>query len=102
MSKKELNQNIRIIHSHLPLLSNTYGVRKIGIFGSVARGDQTHKSDLDILVDFKKPIGFLKFIELEDLLSRALKRKVDLTSVKALKPLIKKDILKETFYVQTR
>ncbi|WP_229704111.1 nucleotidyltransferase family protein, partial [Caldalkalibacillus thermarum] len=45
-----------------PILQEKYNVRKIGVFGSFARGEQTGKSDIDILVEFSKPIG-LDFVE---------------------------------------
>ena len=76
-----------------------YGVRRLGIFGSMARGDQTRSSDVDILVDFAKPVGLFTFIELEDKLRKLLKRKVDLVTPRALKSVIRKDVLSETVYV---
>lgn len=87
------------IHEQLPLLKKKYHVKKIGIFGSFARGKQKKGSDLDILVEFDTPIGFFDFIRLEDLLSRALCQKVDLVSKKAIKPAVKKEIIKEVQYV---
>lgn len=87
------------INNQLPFLKKRYHVKKMGIFGSVARGEQTKKSDVDILVEFNAPIGFFDFIGLEDFLSKTLHKKVDLVSKKALKPIIKKDILKEVIYV---
>lgn len=87
------------IHKQLPLLRKKYHVRKIGIFGSFARGEQKKGSDLDILVEFETPIGFFDFIRLENLLSRVLRRKVDLVSRRAIKPAVKKEIIKEVQYV---
>lgn len=76
------------------LLKN-FGVKEMGIFGSYVRGEENSASDIDILVDFEKPIGLLKFIELEDNLSSALGTKVDLVSKKALKPKIGQHIMQE-------
>lgn len=87
------------IHEQLPLLKEKYHIKKIGIFGSFIRGEQKKGSDLDILVEFETPIGFFEFIRLENLLSRALGEKVDLVSKKAIKPSVKKEILKEVQYV---
>jgi len=56
-------------------------------------------SDIDILVRFEKPIGFFKFIELEDYLSKKLGIKVDLVTEDALKPLIKPSIMESVIYV---
>ncbi len=87
------------IHKQLPFLKEKYHVKKIGIFGSFVRGEQKKSSDLDILVEFESPIGFFDFIRLENLLSRALRKKVDLVSSKSIKPSVKKEIIKEVKYV---
>lgn len=76
-----------------------YGVRRFGIFGSTVHGDVTPSSDIDILVDFTKPISLFTFVRLEEELSKLLKRKVDLVTPRALKSAIRDDILKETMYV---
>ncbi|MBI4652673.1 nucleotidyltransferase family protein [Candidatus Kuenenbacteria bacterium] len=87
------------IQEQLPLLKEKYHVKKIGIFGSFARGEQRKGSDVDVLVEFYTPVGFFEFIRLENLLSRALRQKVDLVSKKAIKPAVKKKIFKEVKYV---
>ncbi|NHI94928.1 MAG: nucleotidyltransferase [Candidatus Lokiarchaeota archaeon] len=96
MMKKE--DILRILKDELNKLYENFGVKKIGLFGSYVRGEQTKDSDIDILVDFEKYISFFKFIELEDYLSEKLNTKVDLVSMDALKPLIKSDILDEAIY----
>lgn len=96
MKQEEVREKI---HKQLPLLKTKYYVKKIGIFGSFVRGERKKGSDLDILVEFKTPIGFFEFIRLENLLSRALGEKVDLVSKKAIKPAVKKEIIKEVQYV---
>ena len=87
------------IHEQLPLLRAKYHVKKIGIFGSFVRNEQKKGSDIDILVEFKTPVGFFEFIRLENFLSHALHRKVDLVSKKAIKPAVKKEVIKEVQYV---
>jgi hypothetical protein len=62
------------------------------LFGSFARGDQTKNSDIDILVDFKNPIGFFSFSDLKNKLEKKLKRKVDLVTADGISPLIAKYI----------
>lgn len=84
---------------HKGELEAKYNVKEIGIFGSVARGEQKKTSDVDILVEFSKPIGFFKFLELEECLAKFLGVKVDLVSKKALKPRIGGRILKEVVAV---
>lgn len=83
-----------------PLLERRFQIQSIGVFGSFARGEQTSKSDIDILVEFKKAntIDLFDFMKLEEFLSQELGIKVDLVTKKALKPLIKDEILRETIY----
>lgn len=76
-------------------LEEKFGVREMAVFGSYARNKQNEQSDVDILVDFKEPIGLLKFIELERYLSDLLDVKVELVTRRALKPRIGKYILQE-------
>ncbi len=82
-----------------PELQARYHVNNIGLFGSVLRGEQKKTSDTDILVEFSKPIGFFKFLELEEYLGTILGTKVDLVSKKALKPRIGQQILNEVVTV---
>ena len=49
-----------------------YNIKEIGIFGSYLRQEETDESDLDILVEFSRPIGFFKFLELEEYLQQLL------------------------------
>jgi predicted nucleotidyltransferase len=97
------NENIRKIQENIrknrKFLKDTYHVKEMGIFGSVVRGGQKKGSDIDILVDFSKPIGLFAFVRLERFLSQILKKKVDLVSKKAIKPAIEKEILDEVLYV---
>jgi uncharacterized protein len=96
-----LNQVIkRKLEKLKPFLRERYQVRTIGFFGSYARGEPNKDSDLDILVEFNQSnsIDLFDFLELEDFLAKQLGVKVDLATKKALKPLIKDQILKETIY----
>ena len=95
---KELRNKLKILNKQNKILAD-FGVEKIGIFGSFARNEQTKKSDIDILVEFKKPIGLFKFVELEDELSKILKCKVDLVTQNALKPAMKSKVLEDVVYV---
>ena len=97
--KKELKNIERILKREKPLLIEKYHVKDIGVFGSYVRGEQKKNSDLDIMVEFSKRIGFFKFLELEEYLQELLQVKVDLVSKKALKPRIGQYILKEVVMV---
>jgi len=81
------------------LLEEKYSVKSIGIFGSFAKDTFDRNSDIDILVEFSKTPDIFEFIKLEEFLSNLLGAKVDLVTKKALKPLIKEGILKETLYI---
>lgn len=73
-----------------------YNPVKIGVFGSYARGNNTEKSDIDILYSFEKAIGLFKLIAAKENLEQKLNKKVDLVSDKyahpKLKPLIFHDL----------
>ena len=90
---------LKILKDELPYLREKFNVKSIGLFGSYARDEQKDKSDVDILVEFSKPIGFFKFMELEEYLSKKLGVKVDLVTPDALKPMIKPQIMREVVYV---
>ncbi len=89
----------KIIGYNKNLLAQSFNVKKIGVFGSYAKGYSNKGSDIDMLVDFYEVPDMFRFMELEFLLKKLLGRKVDLVTKKALKPLIKKDILRETIYL---
>lgn len=61
-----------------------YPIKTLGFFGSVVREDFTEHSDIDIIVEFNRPVG-MEFIELADRLEEILQRKVDLVSRKGLR-----------------
>jgi hypothetical protein len=90
---------VNILKKELPIIKDKYGVKTIGIFGSYVREEQDENSDLDLLIQFEKPIGFFKFIALEDYLTERVGIKVELVTEDALKPLIKPHVMKEVVYV---
>ena len=96
---KDLKQIQSILSKHKEELRREYDVKHIGIFGSYVRGEQKKSSDINILVEFEKPIGFLKFLELEENIGKLLGIKVDLVTRNALKPRIGQYILKEVVAV---
>lgn len=67
------------------LLSRRYPIHRMALFGSWARGEAREDSDVDVLVEVDPSIG-LRFVELGDELERALGRRVDLVSRRAIKP----------------
>ncbi|MCC6683769.1 MAG: nucleotidyltransferase family protein [Bacteroidia bacterium] len=79
-------------------LTEKYGLSLMAIFGSYGRGQQTEISDIDILVDFQKPIG-VEFIDLANELEKLLNAKVDLVSKNGIKPQYLKEIEQDLSYV---
>ena len=70
-------------------------VVKAGIFGSYARGEQTKKSDIDILIKFKGRKSMFDLVRVERELRSTLKKQVDLLTYKSIHPLLKKSILED-------
>lgn len=81
-----------------PLLLQKYNVEKIGYFGSYSRNEQNKFSDIDILVSFKKPLGW-EFFDLQEFLENQLNIKVDLVSEKAIKEQLRQIILNSVRYI---
>jgi len=77
----------------------SYGVKKIGIFGSVATASNSEESDIDILIEFQKDKkAFDNYMELKFFLEELFHRKVDLVIEDALKSRIRDSVLKEVSY----
>ncbi len=88
---RKLEENSQIIRG--------FGVRRLGIFGSYARGEQSETSDMDFLVEFDSAT-FDNYFDLKLFLERLFERKVDLVFHDTIKPRIRKTILEETVYAQ--
>ena len=73
-----------------------HGAKKIGIFGSYARGDMNPESDLDVLVEFTDRKSLLDIVGIEQELSESLDIKVDLLTEKSISPYLIERIKKET------
>ncbi len=73
-----------ILRKKYPYLVSKYGIRRIGLFGSYAKEEQTEDSDIDIVAEFEKPIG-LKFIEFTEYLEKILGKKTDVLTPEGIK-----------------
>src|SRR3989338_2039382 len=99
---KELDIIKEKIAQNKEYLRETYGVEEIGVFGSFAYGNQTIKSDIDIIVDLnynRVPLGLLKYFDLRDFLEKNLGRKVDLVTEKSIRPAFRKYIMPTIQYI---
>ena len=80
MNKKTKRDRVlQVLRERLPDLYAKYGVRRIALYGSFARDARRTKSDVDLLVELSRPLGF-EFVELAEYLEGILGRKVDLAT----------------------
>jgi predicted nucleotidyltransferase len=93
-SKNDILNKLRELK---PILSKEYSVKRIGLFGSFADNSADQNSDIDLLVELDKPIGW-KFFSLEIYLEKVFGRKIDLVTKNALKEQMKNDILNKVNY----
>ena len=73
-----------------------FGVKSLAIYGSVARDEAGTESDVDLLVEFSKPVGLFGFVELKEYLERILGRPVDLGTPGSLREEIREEVLRES------
>ena len=95
ITKAEIINKLRDLK---PVLYRDYPVREIGLFGSYADDSYTEDSDIDLLVEFEKPVGW-KYLSLEIFLENVFGRKIDLVTKNALKEQIRDNILNQVKYV---
>ena len=95
ITKNEILSKLRDLK---PILYRDYSVKKIGLFGSFSDDTNTDESDIDLLVEFEKPIGW-KYFSLEIFLENVFGRKIDLVTKNALKEQIKDKILNQVKYI---
>lgn len=93
---------VMILQEEKPYLKENYGVKKIALFGSFAKRNHAKTSDIDMVVEFEKPIG-LKFVDLAEYLEKRLGRKTDILTNDGIRSIrsrkIAKDIKRSLQYV---
>lgn len=94
MTREEVLSKVRQHSKEL----DRFFVRSIAVFGSCARDAMQQNSDVDILVEFSRPVGLFHFIRLQNYLEKILQRRVDLVTPEALKPQLRELILSEAVY----
>lgn len=72
-----------------------FAVKTLLLFGSVARDEADAESDVDLLVEFERPVGLFTFIELKEYLEEILNCSVDLGTLQSLRPTLREAVLKE-------
>jgi len=80
-------------------LESKFGVKSLLLFGSVARNEATATSDVDLLVEFNRPVGYFGLFALQDYLEKLLGCPVDLGTPNSLKPYIKERVMGELIRV---
>jgi predicted nucleotidyltransferase len=93
---------VGILRRELPYLRASFGVKSMGLFGSFAKGVEREDSDIDLLVEFEKPIG-LNFIGFGEYIEKLLGKKVDILTSEGVKSIrlkkVAQDIERGVFYV---
>ena len=80
-------------------MAKNFGVKSLLLFGSVARNEATSTSDVDLLVEFNRPVGYFGLFALQDYLEKLLGCSVDLGTPDSLKPYIKDRVMGELIRV---
>jgi predicted nucleotidyltransferase len=80
-------------------LTKKFGVKSLSLFGSVARNEATSDSDVDLLVEFNRPVGYFGLFALQDYLEKLLGCPVDLGTPNSLKPYIRERVMGEAIHV---
>lgn len=94
-NEKKVTKNINKIKGKIAPLIKRIGIKRAGIFGSYARGEQKASSDIDILIEPTKEMGFFEVVELEEELKKILKKKIDLLTYASIHKLLRDRILNE-------
>lgn len=94
----ERERVLQIIHQNRAEI-NSFGVKSLALFGSVARGEARPDSDVDLLVEFDRPVGLFGLIALQLRLEKLLGCPVDIGTWDSLKPPLRSHVIKECIYV---
>lgn len=96
MKQDAVLQTLKQKHAEL---TKQFGVKSLLLFGSVARNESTPSSDVDLLVEFNRPVGYFGLFALQDYLEKLLGCPVDLGTPDSLKPHIKERVMGELIRV---
>jgi predicted nucleotidyltransferase len=90
---------VEILKQNNAELTKQFGVKSLLLFGSVARNEATATSDVDLLVEFNRPVGYFGLFALQDYLEKLLGCSVDLGTPDSLKPYIREHVMGELIRV---
>jgi len=90
---------LQILKQNNAEMTRQFGVKSLQLFGSVARDEATPISDVDLLVEFSRPVGYFGLFALQDYLEKLLGCPVDLDTPDSLKPYIKERVMGELIRV---
>ena len=90
---------VQILKQKNAELTKQFGVKSLLLFGSVARNEASSASDVDLLVEFNRPVGYFGLFALQDYLEQLLGCPVDLGTPDSLKPYIKEHVMGELIRV---
>jgi predicted nucleotidyltransferase len=82
-----------------PEIARRFGVKRLALFGSAARGELRDDSDVDVLVEFDGPSTFDGYFSLKDFLEALLGRTVDLVTERGLKPRARRQVERDLIRV---
>ena len=91
----ELRPGLSVDDAFLAAFAHAHGIRRIALFGSALRDDFRPDSDIDLLVEFDRPVSLFEFARLRRRLEELLGRPVDMVTREALKPQLRERILNE-------
>ena len=96
---KTTSEYLQLLREYKALKAVQYGISRIGIFGSVARGEQTEESDVDVCVDLENPSLF-NLVHIKEELQQLFGKTVDIIRIRTeMDALMKRDIMMEGLYV---
>jgi uncharacterized protein len=90
---------LKILKQKNAELTKQFGVKSLFLFGSVARNEATISSDVDLLVEFSRPVGYFGLFALQEYLEKLLGCPVDLGTTESLKPYVRERVMGELIHV---
>ena len=87
--------NIEEVKLKITPILGRYGIKRAAVFGSVARGEARSDSDVDVLVEVRRPFSLVQFVSMKRNLEEVLSKPVDVVEYGSIKPAYEENILKD-------